>query len=169
MSKRVRQYIGIIAAIAAYYLIHEGAHLVYALCSGVFRQVKFMGLGVQVDVSVERMSDTKLAVFCLVGALATLIAGCFMTIFAKKICRAKSKLARASAYYITIALLAIDPLYLSVLCGLFGGGDMNGIALLCPEPAARCVFGALLILNIIVFIRHILPTYKQSFSESGGN
>ena len=169
MSKRVRQYIGILAAIAAYYLIHEGAHLVYALCSGVFRQVKFMGLGVQVDVSVERMSDTKLAVFCLVGALATLIAGCFMTVFAKKICRAKSKLARASAYYITIALLATDPLYLSVLCGLFGGGDMNGIALLCPEPAARCVFGALLILNIIVFIRHILPTYKQSFSESGGN
>lgn len=103
MSNKARQYIGILAAIAAYYIIHEGAHLIYALCTGVFRQVKFMGLGVQVDVSVERMSDTRLAVFCLVGALATLAAGCFMTIFADKICRAKSKLVRASAYYITIA------------------------------------------------------------------
>lgn len=35
------------------------------------------------------------------------------------------------------SLLQLDPLYLSVLCGFFGGGDMNGIALLCPEWAAR--------------------------------
>ncbi len=31
MSKRARQYIGILAAVAAYYVIHEGAHLIYAL------------------------------------------------------------------------------------------------------------------------------------------
>ena len=31
MSKRTRQYIGILAALAAYYLVHEGAHLLYAL------------------------------------------------------------------------------------------------------------------------------------------
>ena len=35
------------------------------------------------------------------------------------------------------SLLLLDLLYLSVLCGFFGGGDMNGIALLCPEWAAR--------------------------------
>lgn len=49
---------------------------------------------------------------------------------------ARSRLLRAVLYYITIALLLIDPLYLSILCGLFGGGDMNGIALLLPEWAA---------------------------------
>lgn len=38
---------------------------------------------------------------------------------------------------IFLILLLIDPLYLSALCGLFDGGDMNGIALLCPEWA-RC-------------------------------
>lgn len=38
MSKRTRQYIGILAALAAYYLVHEGAHLLYALLTGVFRQ-----------------------------------------------------------------------------------------------------------------------------------
>jgi len=56
-----------------------------------------------------------------------------LTALAKKICTARSKLLRAVLYYITIALLLIDPLYLSILCGLFGGGDMNGIALLLPE------------------------------------
>ena len=34
MTKRVRQYIGILAAIAAYYFVHEGAHLMYALLTG---------------------------------------------------------------------------------------------------------------------------------------
>lgn len=39
MSKRARQYIGILAAVIAYYLVHEGAHLLYALFTGVFRIV----------------------------------------------------------------------------------------------------------------------------------
>ena len=46
MSKSARQTIGILAAVIAYYLVHEGAHLLYALFTGVFRQIKFMGLGV---------------------------------------------------------------------------------------------------------------------------
>ena len=69
MSKRTRQYIGILAALAAYYLVHEGAHLLYALMNGVFQQINFMGLGVQVDVYAERMTDIQLGIFCLVGAL----------------------------------------------------------------------------------------------------
>lgn len=39
MSKRARQYIGILAAVIAYYLVHEGAHLLYALFTGAFRIV----------------------------------------------------------------------------------------------------------------------------------
>ncbi len=130
MTKRIRQYIGILAALAAYYLVHEGAHLLYALFTGVFRQVRFLGLGVQVDVYAERMTETQLGIFCLVGALASLCAGYLLAALARRICRARSKLLRAVLYYTTIALLLLDPLYLSVLCGLFGGGDMNGIALL---------------------------------------
>lgn len=104
-----------------------------------------MVLGVQVDVYAERMTDTQLSIFCLVGTLATFCTGYLLTAFAKSICRAQNKLLRAMLYYITIALLHLDPLYLNVLCGLFGSGDMNGIALLCPEWAARCPFGALLL------------------------
>lgn len=165
MSKRTRQYIGILAALAAYYLVHEGAHLLYALLTGVFKQINFMGLGVQINVCAERMTDTQLGIFCLVGALATFCVGYLLTALAKRICRIKSKLLRAMLYYITIALLLLDPLYLSILCGFFGGGDMNGIALLCPEWAARGLSGVLLLVNGLVFWKRVLPVYRQSFSH----
>ena len=161
----MQQYIGILAALAAYYLVHEGAHLLYALMNGVFQQINFMGLGVQVDVYAERMTDIQLGIFCLVGALTTFCVGYLLTALAKIICRAQSKLLRAVMYYITIALLLLDPLYLSILCGFFGGGDMNGIALLSPEWIARCLFGVLLLVNRLVFWKRILPVYRRSFSQ----
>lgn len=133
--------------------------------NGVFQQINFMGLGVQVDVYAERMTDIQLGIFCLVGALATFCVGYLLTALAKIICRAQSKLLRAVMYYITIALLLLDPLYLSILCGFFGGGDMNGIALLCPEWIARCLFGVLLLVNGLVFWKRILPVYRRSFSQ----
>lgn len=121
--------------------------MLYALCCSVFKQIRFMGLGVQVDVYAERMTDVQLGTFCLVGALATFVVGCLLTVFAPKICCAHSKLLCATAYYTTIAMLLLDPLYLSLLCSLFGGGDMNGISLLLPEWVARCIFGTLLVVN----------------------
>ena len=95
MSKRMRQYIGILAALVAYYLVHEGAHLLYALLTGVFKQIRLMGLGVQIDVCAERMTDMQLGIFCLVGALATFCVGYLLAALAKNICRAQSKLLRA--------------------------------------------------------------------------
>lgn len=68
-------------------------------------------------------------------------------------------------YHITIAMLLLDPLYLSVLCGFFGGGDMNGIKLLLPELYARMGFGVLLILNAVLFWKLILPTYTHAFQN----
>ena len=167
MSKRARQYIGILAALVAYYVVHEGAHLVYALITGTFKRINLMTLGVQVDVFAERMSDTQLGVFCLAGAVATFAAAYVLVLLAGRIAKTKSKLLRAVVYYITVALLLLDPLYLSLLCGLFGGGDMNGIALLVPELAARLGFGVLLILNALAFLKRVLPVYSRSFSEGG--
>ena len=163
--KRARQYIGILAAAAAYYSVHEGAHLLCAVLLGTFRQIRFMGIGIQIDVYAERMNDVQMALFCVAGAAATLFAGIVMAALAGIICRAKSKLFRAIMYYITIALLLLDPLYLSLLCGFFGGGDMNGISLLCPEWIARSVFAVLLFINGWIFWKRVLPVYKGSFSN----
>ena len=43
---------------------------------------------------------------------------------------------------------------------------MNGIKLLIPELYARLLFGAVLAVNAIVFIRHVLPVYRQAFKET---
>ncbi len=166
MTKRVRQYIGIASAVVTYYVIHEGAHLLYALGIGVFKRINCLQLGIQIDVYAERMTDAQMGLFCLVGAVATLIAGWLLAVGAKTICKSKSKLLRAVLYYITIALLLLDPLYLSLLCGFFGGGDMNGIRLLCPELAARALFGAVLIINALTFWKSVLPAYTRSFQRS---
>ena len=165
MSKRFRQYIGILAAVIIYYIIHEGAHLLVALHYGVFKGINFMGLGMQIDVYAERLTDTQLGLFCLAGPVETLLFGCVLTLLAKRICTSKSKLFKAVMWYVSLAFLIIDPLYLSVLCGFFGGGDMNGIKLLFPEIAVRIVFAVIGIVHSFVIWKYLLPEYKKAFQQ----
>ena len=165
MSKRTRQYLGLLSSILAYYMIHEGAHLIYALAAGTFKQINFPGLGVQIDIFAERMTDVQLGIFCLVGSVATAIAAYILILLADRIGKAPSRLFKACMYYITIALLFIDPIYLSILSGLFGGGDMNGISLLIPKGAAQVGYGALFLIHTLVFIKILLPKYRRAFSE----
>ena len=75
MSKRIRQYLGILAAVLAYYLVHEGAHLFCAVLMGTYKDIIFQGIGVQIDVYAEKMTPGQLGVFCLASAVATLLAG----------------------------------------------------------------------------------------------
>ena len=163
MSKRARQYIGILAAVIAYYLIHEGAHLVIALCFGVFRKINFMGLGMQIDVFADRMSDVQMGIFCLAGAVATLICSWALILSAGRICRTRNKAFKAAMWYVTLAMLLLDPLYLSVLCGFFGGGDMNGIRLIMPEAAARIGFAVIGVGHAVVIRKRLLPEYTKAF------
>lgn len=165
MSKRIRQSIGILAAVIAYYIVHEGAHLVAALHYGTYKGIHFMGLGMQIDVYAERMTDTQLGIFCLAGAVSALIFGWLLIALARKICNANSKVFKAMMWYITLAILMIDPLYLSVLCGFFGGGDMNGIKLLLPEIVVRVVFAMIGILHGIVIWKYLLPEYTKAFQQ----
>ena len=165
MSKRARQYIGIIAAIVVYYIIHEGAHLLAALLQGVFKQINFMGLGIQIDVYADQMTDTQMGIFCLAGAIATFVCGWILVLLCSKICTLKSAVLKAIFWYVTIALLILDPLYLSVLCRFFGGGDMNGIRLLMPETAARIIFAVIGVLHIVVIWKYLLPRYKEAFNS----
>lgn len=165
MNKRARQYLGLFFAVVAYYVIHEGAHLVFALYTGTFRQICFPGLGMQIDVYAQRMTDAQLGIFCLVGSVATALAAYGLVFGADRLLKSPSKMFKACMYYVTLALLVLDPLYLSVLCGFFGGGDMNGIALLMPESAARVLYGGLLLAHGVLFWRAVLPKYKKAFEK----
>ena len=165
MSKRMRQYLGILAALVSYYAVHEGAHLAYACAIGVFEKIRFLGLGIQIVTDTQCMTNTQLGVFCAVGAIATLIVAYALTLTAPAICKVESEVFKACMYYITMAMLLLDPLYLSALCGFFGGGDMNGIALLVPEWASRAFFGVLLVLNGILLWKVVLPKYRSAFAK----
>ena len=165
MSKRMRQYLGILAALVSYYAVHEGAHLAYACAIGVFEKIRFLGLGIQIVTDTQCMTNTQLGIFCALGAIATLIAAYGLTLATPAICKVESKVFKACMYYITMAMLLVDPLYLSVLCDLFGGGDMNGIALLVPEWAARAFSGVLLVINGILFWKVVLPKYRSAFAK----
>jgi len=165
MNKRVRQYVGLLSAVIAYYLLHEGAHLLYALSIGAFKQINLMGLGMQIDIYDEKMTQTQLGVFCMLGSVTTLLTAYILIALIDKIRNISSKAIKACLYYITIAMLLIDPLYLSVLCGFFGGGDMNGIKLLVPEVAARILYGLVLVVNAFVFVKIVLPKYKLAFAD----
>lgn len=166
-AKRLRQYAGIGAAVLIYYMVHEGAHLAYALCTGTFKEVLVLGYGMQVDIYADRMSGRQLGLFCLAGPAATQVCGWCLTAAAERICRRKSGLLRACCYYVTMVMLLLDPLYMSLLCGFFGGGDMNGVRLLMPEGEARALFGGLLIAGGAAFMRRILPVYTSSFRQEG--
>ena len=165
MSKRIRQYFGISAAVIAYYIVHEGAHLITALHFGGFKGINFMGLGMQIDVYAQRMTDTQLGVFCVAGAVSTLFFGWLLIALTKKICKVKSRVFKTIMWYVSLAILLIDPLYLSILCGFFGGGDMNGIKLLVPEVAVRIVFAIIGIIHSIVIWKYLLPEYTKAFQE----
>lgn len=164
-SKRLRQIVGIVCALVAYNIIHEGAHLLAALSMGVFKKVNFLGLGLQVDVFAERMSETQMGVFCIVGALGTLVCAAVLAVLAGHVCKSESPMFKAIMYYITMAMLLLDPIYLCVVYKFVGGGDMNGIALLVPEMKARIVAGIIFLVNVFVFWRVILPKYTASFED----
>lgn len=165
MNKRIRQYIGLFLAILSYYVIHEGVHFLYAICIGVFKQINFMGLGIQVDVYSDKMNSIQMGVFCIVGSVATVLTAYILVIMIPILLRSSSKVFKACMYYITIAMLLIDPIYLSILYRFFGGGDMNGILLLIPEVAARIIYGGIFIVNIVLFFKVILPKYEISFQS----
>lgn len=165
ISKRSRQYIGIVVAVVAYYIIHEGAHLMVALLMGAFKQINFIGLGIQIDIYRERLTDTQLGWFCLVGALSTFVVAWILVLMSRRICTSSSPVFKATMWYVTLALLLLDPLYLSVLYGFFGGGDMNGIRLLLPETAVRIGFAVIVGIHLLVIWKYLQPKYSESFQK----
>lgn len=165
MNKKSRQYLGLVLAVLAYYIIHEGAHLLLAILMGVFKTIHFMGVGIQIDVFAEQMNDVQMFSFCAAGAMATALVAYLLVAFTPKFASHPNKVVRAVMYYVTLVLLFLDPLYLSVVFGFVGGGDMNGLTLFLPEMVVRVFFGLMLLVNVWLFWRRVLPLYSQSFAE----
>lgn len=168
MSQNVRKWLSLVITLFLYYIVHEGAHLVVALLLGTFQSIRIAGwgLGVQIVADTDVMSDMQIFVFCIVGVVTTLIAGYALVWLRGGILASSSLLLRAVAYYTTLVFLCLDPLYLSVIHHLVGGGDFNGIVLIgIPKIVATVFFLVLLAVNVFIFIRFVYPSYKQRFAE----
>lgn len=165
MSKKARQCIGILFAIVAYYIVHEGAHLIVALVFHAFKRINFMGIGIQIDIYRDRLTNTQLGIFCIAGVTATLITAYALVCIKNKICGIKNKLVKAIFYYITVTMLVLDPVYLCLLSRAFGGGDLNGILYLMPQAWVWAFFGFILLFNIWILIKKVNPIYTASFKE----
>ncbi|MBQ8438439.1 MAG: hypothetical protein IJX21_06795, partial [Alistipes sp.] len=74
-------------------------------------------------------------------------------------------LIRTCAWYTSLTMLILDPLYLSLFYRWVGGGDMNGIALIVPEVVASVVAAIIGVVNIIVIWKVLYPAYTRSFAE----
>lgn len=129
----------------------------------VFRQINLIGFGIQVELFRERVSDVQLGIFCLAGPAAAIVAGYMLALAARWIVKCRSLLFRAIAYYASLVLLMVDPLYLSFLYSFVGGGDMNGIALIFPETAVRILFGAMAAIHAFLLFKHLLPIYRKAY------
>ena len=47
--------------------------MLYALSIGAFKQVNRMGMGMQIDIYAEKMTQTQLGIFCLMGSVSTAV------------------------------------------------------------------------------------------------
>ncbi len=82
-----------------------------------------------------------------------------------KICQMKSKLLKAIYYYITMIMLILDPIYLCLLSGCFGGGDLTGILYLMPQAYVWTILCYIFIFDIWLLIKRITPTYTEAFKR----
>lgn len=168
MVRNVRKWISLLAAVVLYYVVHEGAHLLFALMFGTFQKIRFAygGIGIQIVADTAVMSDLQLFVFGIAGVVTTLIAGYVLVWKRNRLLESTNQGVRALAYYATLIFLGLDPFYLSVLYPFVGGGDMNSIVLIgIPEIAARTFFIILLGVNLFIFIKVIYGAYRKRFTE----
>ncbi len=161
-KQNLRKWIALAVAIALYFLIHEGAHLLYAMSIGAFKQINFLGLGIQIEPYKDRMSELQFGLFNLLGPVSTVVVGYILLLLTPKLVSLQSAYARAICFYTTIAFLVIDPLYLCFISFLVGGGDMNGIVLILPGMTVRVAAQAMALCNIVIIARILIPKYRAA-------
>ena len=72
---------------------------------------------------------------------------------------------RACAWYTSLIMLLLDPLYLGVFYRWVGGGDMNGIALLLPAGVVSLIAGIAGVVNLLLVWKVLHPAYTASFKN----
>lgn len=167
LEKSLKQWLAIFISIISYYIVHEGTHLLFALFYNVFERIRIVGIwGVQIVTTAGALNGIKLALFSGVSSIVTILIG-YILAFNLNIFKIKNKNILIILYYITLCFLVLDPLYISILAGYFGGGDLNGVTtgLSISSLPFRILFGLILIINIMLFKNKVAPNYSKIFKQ----
>ncbi len=124
-----RRYGYFLLAGLSYLLIHEGVHLIQALIYGIYKGVKILPLGVEIEIIQPlTIKGFKLAAFSGLSSLTTVLIGYLILILGPQILKLKGRPLKNYFYYVAFIFLLLDPIYISIF-SIFIGGDINGIIL----------------------------------------
>ncbi|MEK5257275.1 hypothetical protein NST74_27925 [Paenibacillus sp. FSL F4-0125] len=71
-NSNLKKWTAIFITIIVYYVIHEGAHLILALCYNVFERIRIVGLwGVQIVTTDGELLGYQLAIFSGISSIVT--------------------------------------------------------------------------------------------------
>lgn len=158
----VRKYLYFILAGITYLIVHEGVHIIQALIYGIYKGIKLLPLGVEVEVIQPlTISGLKLAAFSGLSSISTMLMGYVLFLLSPVVLKSKKQYLKNYIYYVTFVFLLLDPIYISILSNFVGGGDINGIALglHLPYMLVRSVYLIIAILNACLIYKKLYPAY----------
>lgn len=161
MNSMIRKYVYFLMAGITYIFVHEGVHLIQAQIYGVYEEIRFLPLGIEVVIKEPlTIGGWKLASFSGLSSIVTLLIGYVLFFLSPKILKLNFQPIKNYVYYVIFVFLLLDPIYMSIL-SFFVGGDINGITfgLGVPYIVVRAVFFVIVVINIYLVYKKLYPAY----------
>ena len=115
-SLLIRRYFYFILASLTYLVVHEGMHILQALMWGVYKGIRILPLGIEVEIIQPlTIGGFKLAAFSGLSSVVTVSTGYLLLLFSSQMVKLKSQPLKNYVYYVTLVFLLLDPVYISLL------------------------------------------------------
>lgn len=164
MNRFMKKYIYSILAGITYVIIHEGVHIIQALIFSIYKDIKLLPLGIEVEILQPlTIEGFKLASFSGLSSVVTVLIGYVLFIFSPKILKFNNQSVKNYIYYVTFVFLLVDPIYISLL-SFFVGGDINGIVLGLNTSymIVRAVYLVIAVINIYLVYKKLYVSVNSS-------
>lgn len=105
----IRKYIYSLLAGLTYLIFHEGVHLIQAFIYGIYKGIKILPLGIEVEIIQPlTIGGVKLAAFSGLSSVTTLFIGYILFILTPKILKLSNQPIKNYLYYVTFVFLLLD-------------------------------------------------------------
>jgi hypothetical protein len=163
-SLLIRRYFYFILASLTYLVVHEGMHILQALMWGVYKGIRILPLGIEVEIIQPlTIGGFKLAAFSGLSSVVTVSTGYLLLLFSSQMVKLKSQPLKNYVYYVTLVFLLLDPVYISLLSFVVGG-DINGIVmgLGINYFTVRSIYFVIAVINAFLVYKKLYPAYVKN-------